>query len=150
MTEEGKTLLEDFIARRNHYLTLHDEFVRYARQHSEAYARQRLQTLAGAVAFVIGIPVFYYAYIGLTKWLSMFAIILGCIAVVSASPSEDETRRMVISYMRDQGFPSSDQELIFRIFTGMKYFSDLPQVLTWKYQGLVTQADIDAMGLDLE
>lgn len=147
MTDEGKILLEDIVAQRRYYEQRQQDFEAFARRNSEIYARQQLQKTLGIIAFVVGIPVFFMVGPGLTKWLAMFSVILGCIAAVSAKQDKIEMWRLAKMYVQQQGRAEEEKEVAYRVFMDEKQFADLPALQTGIHCGWFTIDDIDAYGL---
>lgn len=152
MTEEGQQLLQTFVAHRDFYVAHRKAFRTYARRHSEEYAREELKRRVGYGTFWLSIPVFWLNGPGLVKWLSIFGIILGLIMGIASKVSQLELWRLVGDYLQLCAMPPDEKELAYRVFSGEKIFSDLPQFKLWIRQGLIDPADLYDAGyrIDLE
>lgn len=150
MTEEGLIRLKDFIARRQYYMERKKDFASFARSNSDEYTWEYWKKRIGYIVFWLSIPIFATNDRGLMKWLSMFGIILGLIAGISAKPSKKEMQRLIAEYLRQNDKPAEELELALRVFTDEKHYSDIHQIQSWIWQGIITQADIDDSGLDID
>lgn len=150
MTDEGKKRLEEFVSRRTYYFDHRKDFVAFAKNNSQEYHWEYCKKRIGFLVFLVSIPVFWRSDIGLEKWLSMFGIILGLAAGISAKASKAEMHRLIAAFLKLHGKPISDLELAYRVFTDEKRYSDLPQIQSWIWEGLLSQSDLDDSDLQID
>lgn len=145
--------LKHIIAARDKYISERGEFMSFARNANLIYGKKnklvRRFVLLAVLSFMFSCFLLFVAESLLGGWLMLLAVVL-LIAGLICRPSQADTRSSTMDYLKYKNYPEEDEEVAFRAFSGVKTYSDLPQIKNLMAGGLVSKIDFEDIDIDID